>query len=387
MRESTYEPAADVIERIRRVVGEHVAKWGAEEALLAPTGEVLRRVLTTAFWAGLRENERRALRFSLALIAPSGHGLIFEQPKRLIPKEIARVAPALARTTSLGVQTVDDTEVIWGITGLFSKTCLLVDVVDPGVVVVKLVTDGPLETKNLAIFSFEEASFVGGSGQDLTALLTNMLAEDIQFPFRWWFAQAVRGLAQIMHRHGHGGIILIVPSANEDWRESLDTPIQYALKPEWDVLRQTTEYLFEATKAATAARQERGDQGSELFGARRIQALRANYEAAVELVGTLTAVDGALVIRDDLSVVGYGAKILPPQGELKVTIDRIVDGQAEVDVDLQKLGNTRHQSPARFVDKHRDTTAIVASEDGPISIMTWRQTHLRVVQRAEVLIL
>ena len=87
---------------------------------------------------------------------------------------------------------------------------------------------------------------------------------------------------------GHGGIILVVPSANDEWRRSLASPIEYLLEPPWDTLRKTVESLMDATQVA---------------------ALRANYEAALQAVGALSAVDGALVIRDDLTVVGYGAKM------------------------------------------------------------------------------
>ena len=100
------------------------------------------------------------------------------------------------------------------------------------------------------------------------------------------------------------------------------------------------------------------------------------YESYVEIgiddLAVLTQIDGAVLIRPDLSLIGFGAKLKPgEQNEdaLIYDIDPLDhdhdDGQ--VFHATESIGGMRHRSAARFVQDNPDSLAIVKSEDGIVS--------------------
>lgn len=56
---------------------------------------------------------------------------------------------------------------------------------------------------------------------------------------------------------------------------------------------------------------------------------------------------------------------------------------------IGEIGGTRHQSAARFVLDQRKSTAIVASQDGKVSLFVWDKTRRRVsvTEHAQYLLL
>jgi len=84
-------------------------------------------------------------------------------------------------------------------------------------------------------------------------------------------------LAVSMRAHGRGGLLLVVPSQTERWRESLVQPILYALTPPFSALAELT---------------REGSYGDT--DRRWIEAVRH----AVDGVAGLTAVDGATLMTD-----------------------------------------------------------------------------------------
>jgi hypothetical protein len=155
-----------------------------------------------------------------------------------------------------------------------------------------------------------------------------------------------------MRAHGHGGSLLVVPTGDDGWRESIVHPIQYSMAPSYAGLvnllgRDMTEenHLWEA-------------------------ALRK----AVDTVAGLTAVDGATVINDSYEALAFGVKIRraggnPPVEQMVIT-EPIVGDAAEV-VHPAQHGGTRHLSAAQFVYDQRDALALVASQDGRFTIFAW----------------
>jgi hypothetical protein len=89
----------------------------------------------------------------------------------------------------------------------------------------------------------------------------------------------------------------------------------------------------------------------------------------------------------DLRVMGFGAKIAvknstPP----RVCMFRPEPGSQRVVISpLEEIGGTRHQSAARFVDAHRDSVALVVSQDGHMSVLHWHNEieSVAVVRNAE----
>ena len=98
-------------------------------------------------------------------------------------------------------------------------------------------------------------------------------------------------LALSMRRHGRGGILLVVPSGTDAWRESIVHPITYAVDPAFSEL-------------------------ADLLAQRRRQAGRTNGRRrrgrAIDALAGLTAVDGATVMTDALRAAGLRRQDHPP---------------------------------------------------------------------------
>ena len=86
------------------------------------------------------------------------------------------------------------------------------------------------------------------------------------------------------------------------------------------------------------------------------------------------------MVTRGLELLGFGAKI-----EIKrafkgplVRFQAVAGEQPVVHSRLEDLGGTRHQSAARFVEMHKDTLAIVVSQDRHVSVMHWEQDRAAV---------
>ena len=158
-----------------------------------------------------------------------------------------------------------------------------------------------------------------------------------------------------MRAHGHGGILLVVPSQVDRWRDSIAQPILYSITPPFSAL-------------AELVRQE-VDQDDEF---------RRQWESAVrravDTIGGMTAVDGATVINDQYEVLAFGAKIRRHEGSAPVdkwVITEPVVGNLPIVVQPTEHGGTRHLSAAQFVYDQRDSLALVASQDGKFTVFAW----------------
>jgi DNA integrity scanning protein DisA with diadenylate cyclase activity len=172
-------------------------------------------------------------------------------------------------------------------------------------------------------------------------------------------------LAISMRAHKRGGTLLVVPAGSQSWRESLITPITYAIDPPFGEL-------------AELVREAPEEQQAELT-------------RVVELIAGLTAVDGATLISDRYELLAFGVKIGRPEGrprvERVILSEPVEDGSAEIVAALQ-LGGTRHNSAAQFTQDQRDSLAMVASQDGRFTLFAWSAREALVhAHRMEALLL
>jgi DisA bacterial checkpoint controller nucleotide-binding len=121
---------------------------------------------------------------------------------------------------------------------------------------------------------------------------------------------------------GHGGAFLLLPSDPTSCLRDILIKWPGTLGPEFD-------RLWPA----------RGHMNNELV------------EKCSDTLAALTRVDGAVVMKKDLSLHGFGATI-------KVLIDS----------ESQSEGGHRHRSAIALCERYRGTVAIVISQDGPISV-------------------
>jgi hypothetical protein len=177
-------------------------------------------------------------------------------------------------------------------------------------------------------------------------------------------------LAVSIRAHSRGGSLLVVPSASDEWLESIIRPISYAVQPAFGAL-------------SDLVRRAPGEQD--------LSSWKDAFRDAIDAIAGLTAVDGATIINDRYDLMAFGAKILRRRGspvvEQVVMTEPIVGRLAET-VHPTRLGGTRHLSAAQFVHDQRNALALVASQDGHFTVFAWSPCEETVhAHRIEALLL
>jgi hypothetical protein len=323
-----------------------------------PDAAAVEAIIDAAFWASLRREEGYRPKISLAFLPPehASHPLIFERELALNPTILTRLAPAVERPgIHLGVWRKSGELRIWGTTRMIPKFCFVLEVIEPGLLVVKY-RRGRESGKyvNVVVLKGDQVKIVderGTSLPDCPELVTALLG---------FGASAVTGdavnvlvqLAASMRAHGRGGSLLVVPQSRDDWRLSIFEHVPYSVSPAYSEL-------------AELLRQSPEEKSQQIW--------QEAFIDAVDAIAGLTAVDGAALITDQFELLAFGAKIGQrglTRVEQAVVTEPVVGDVATV-VQPLELGGTRHLSAAQFVHDQQDSIALVASQDGRFTIFAW----------------
>ncbi len=378
MTHPAYPAAREAAARIRSHLERHVPTSSPEEGrgvAVAPDTFAIEAMIEAAFWASLRREEGYIPRISLALVAPEAvqSPLRFERRLPLAAQPLTRLAPAVERPgIHLGVWRNGGEFFVWGATRNLPVSCLVLEVIAPGLLVVKHSRDEAEKFVNIAVLQGDEIKIIDEQSAhlpDCPDLLTSLLGFDTQHAS----GESVSVLIQLaisMRAHGRGGSLLVVPAKTERWRESVVQPVLYALVPPFSA-------LSELMRDRAAGTRDRG----------WVDALKR----AVDGVAGLTAVDGATVMTDQYEVLAFGVKIMRPHGSLQISgliITEPIEGARVEVVEPGQLGGTRHLSAAQFVHDQRDAVALVASQDGRFTVFAWSPCENMVhAHRIETLLL
>jgi hypothetical protein len=339
----------------------HAAARGLDAQALAPRPdpEAVEAIIAAAFWASLRREEGHVTKVSLAFVPPAeaGQPLCFARPLPLTPAALARLAPAVERPgIHLGVWRGAGGLQVWGTTRALPPLCFVLEVVEPGLLVVKQ-RRGKEASKfaNIVVLKgdrIKEVDEAGAGLPDCPGLLAALLGFATPAA-RDNSAQALVPLAVSMRAHGRGGTLLVVPTGAQAWRESIVWPAPYAVTPPF-------------TELADLMRLGEGERGGQLW--------REALTDAVEALAGLTAVDGAAVISDEYELLAFGTKIVRREGGAtveRVAVTEPVVGAAARVVHPTELGGTRHLSAAQFAQDQPGALALVASQDGRFTAFAW----------------
>jgi hypothetical protein len=361
----TYQAAATVAPIIEKHFSRHIeAAYARGEDHLAPRpdAEAIASIIDATFWASFRPEEGRFPKISLAYLPPSQarQPLIFENPLPLNAGVLTKLAPAVERPEiHLGVWRIDGELQVWGAARSIPSHCFVLEDVEPALLVVKhRRRDGFGKYANVAVLKGEQVKVIdekGTSLPDCPSLLKALLAFTSSATDAMHHSVNVLvQLAASMRAQGHGGALLVVPTGNETWKSSIAHPIIYSTTPSFTAL-------------ADLMRQEVVEDEDR-------RQWEIAIRRAVDVIGGLTAVDGATVVNDQYEVLAFGAKIRRPDGSSPVdrwvVTEPIVDNQPIV-VQPTVHGGTRHLSAAQFVNDQKDGLALVASQDGRFTIFAW----------------
>ena len=379
INKATYQAAgkiAGVVET--HMTGHLMAAQQAGETDLAtiPCARVIEKIIDIAFWASLRREEGNIIRISIAYVHPcqAGKPMMFEHKLPLSAKILTKLAPGVSRAgIHIGVWEENGELYIWGTTNKLPNYCFVLDVSEPGLLVVKhrRIT-GLGKFTNVATLRGDQVKMVDercGLLPDSPRILSSLLG--INASPLW--NDPVNILIQIavsMRAHQRGGILLVTPAGEEDWRESVIHPLQYPVFPAF-------------TGVADLVRQQESNM-SEIF-------LKNAVKREVDNLTGFTAVDGATVINDKHELLTFGAKISRARQsthiEQMLFSEPVLDGSARL-VHPSAIGGTRHLSAAQFVHDQNDSLALVASQDGYFTVFSW-SAEGRMVQahRIDILLL
>ena len=344
-----------------------------------PDAAAIESIIDAAFWASLRREEGYSPKISLAFLPQelAGDPLTFERRFPLTAPVLSRLAPAVERPgIHLGVWRDHEGSLdlrVWGTTRSIPKLCFVLEVIEPGLLVVKYRRgQGQGKYVNVAVLKGDQIKLVDEAGSglpDCPELITSML----DFGSRTLKSDSVNVLVQLsasMRAHGRGGSLLVVPQGSDVWRRSILQPVSYLVTPPFSEL-------------------------AELMRRDPIEKSQPTWQEAfidsVDAIAGLTAVDGAALINDQYELLAFGAKIGRRDDGVQidqvVVTEPVIDGVATV-VHPLELGGTRHLSAAQFVQDQRDCVALVASVDGRFTIFAWSPCeHMVHAHRVETLLM
>ncbi len=358
---------------------EEARRRGRPGPVAVPDADTIEAIIDAAFWASLRREESYVPKISLTLLPPDAarHPLLFETPLPLSPDKLVKVAPAVERAgIHLGVWRRSEGLYVWGTVRTVPAQSIVVEVAAPGLLVVKHHRgDESGKFVNVAVLEGDQIKVVderASSLPDCPPLLTSLLGFDS--PASWSKRiDSVNVLVQLavsMRAHGRGGLMLVVPSGDAGWPDSIVRPIPYAVVPSFGELAELT-------------RNTPDEKDTRLW--------QDAVNRAVEAIAGLTAVDGATVLTNAYDLLAFGAKIARRKGSPQVeqvTVTEPIEGNVALTVHPTQLGGTRHLSAAQFVHDQQRAVALVASQDGRFTVFAWSPCEGMVhAHRVETLLL
>jgi len=370
LSEPTYLAARMVAPQLEAHFMERHAEDLAAGVFLPPAA-LVEVLIDVAFWASLRQEEGHPPKISLALLPPGpvAQPLLLGKPRRLTAYNLLKLAPAVEQPgIHLGVWHDADGLYVWGTATSLPPLCLVLEVVEPGLLVAKHSrAEGFGKFINLAILRGDQLQLVDVEhtmADDYPALRPflpgNGHPTDPNEP-----DSVLVELAAAMRAHGRGGLVLMVPPHSTAWQASIVQPITYPIEPPY-------------TGIAQAQQQDAGHWQDD-------------YRRAIGIVGGFTAVDGATVITRDYHMLAFGVKVT--RAATSVPVEQLMLTEPVIGSETQYLhpaqnGGTRHLAAAQFVHDQHDALALVASQDGFFTVFAWSAARQMVhAHRIDVLLL
>lgn len=357
--ESAYKAAfyiaAEIEKQFRKKHSNNTVDGYNEQAPVPDEG-VIEKLIDTSFWASLRREEGRNTRISLAYVPHemSTDPVLFKEPLVLSPGVLTKIGPGVEQAgTHLGVWHQGDELIIWGVTMHVPDLCFVIDVSEPGLVVIKhRRINGFGKYANVAVLNGDQVKMLyeAKKTEENQGILSASLGFEIPMNLGA-YANTLILLAVAMRSHKRGGGLLIVPEAGTEWQNSIIHPVSYQLDmPFYGLARELIK--DKAERSSDVIRRE------------------------VENIARLTAIDGVTIINNRFALQAFGAKITrkaDSQSVNQVYVTEPIVGKRPAILHPAQLGGTRHLSAAQFVYDQRDAIAMIASQDDTFTMFLWSE--------------
>src|SRR5213594_1973040 len=209
----SYPAARVVAERLEERIA--VSKTAYKDGTGAPKPDArsIEEIITTAFWASLLREEGHSPRISIAFVPPeqSIRPLKFSPPVRLDATQLSRIAPAVEKPgIHIGVWSYEGDLYAWGVTRTVPMWCFILEVIRPGLLVVKFRRDDPsVKFANVAVLDGAVVKFIEQEPAAMSECVTDLdvclrITPRRNRYLRYWnrhvFSIAARPVWQVMSR-------------------------------------------------------------------------------------------------------------------------------------------------------------------------------------------
>jgi hypothetical protein len=413
-----YELAKQVSDRWEHFIG------GEYTCPPSPSKLQLRSLLEVAYLAGLEKEEGRSLRFTLCCTPQTetvqrqySEDIIdawsFAENRPFTIQEIRRLAAATDIDTSAiwiwFPQDPNEKLLIHGLLNLGSSwsnarkafayhydrlpDALLARVEAPGWITVyqgnysiASLRSGQVHSE-LTHSSFDTLGVHSLFKEGLGLIEKEIIRPKYEYPrdyyeFEWLaYVNTILAVVNSIQLSGHGGALIFSgKNCKLTQRKGNVVRIKYRLSSGSDHLRkQFVKFINQRHKFSDMiSLLEREDKPEEVptedqvkLGDKMAKETEESLAESCIFVGNLAGVDGALILRTDLSVEGFGAEILLDKVKhTKVYQVTDVLARDKVEYDSEQRG-TRHRSAVRLCATVSDLVAFIVSQDGGVSL-AWK---------------
>ncbi len=384
-----------------------------------PPPRILRHILETSYLASCAAEEGRYPQFNVVVSPKSGEHrekgigrFRFGQPRSLEVSEFRRLAPASdLRKSAIWTEFDDNAAQIVGLIDLGTTWHraklgfgyrynvpgnLIVQVDRPGRLrvyqgqyqVASLVDGNLTVTSGLEIQTFMSEAVENGLGKIVSNFHFPKIEEPRDFQNFWYIAHwnVIAAIVNSISIAGHGGMLIIVDSDVSDSARCLRLKysgkadiVQTAFIDFINRRNQVADYYEEAER-----KQEKVSR--EVFEAELLLIQAADHlTEAIRFVAQLAGCDGAIVISDELSLIGFGAEVRAEMKENIDSVEVITEHPSKYKVcDVEQFG-MRHRAAVKFASQGEGTVTLAVSQDGPISAV-WRKGQRVYVKKGVALV-
>lgn len=385
-----------------------------------PTDKELNILLDTAFHASFLTEEGRRMGFRIIYV--SSEAIIkdlksysdnrwriinFDSPRQYNVSELNRLAPAADLTRlMIGVSNSSPKDlypslIIWGLldvgenwwkyihnetaSGMALPNYFAITSMNPGElsvsaqgdVLITLKSGKLVEPKNTPIWDGPICEFLQPARDKLNQSVITELGikswhdKDVDYPHRFYNFFLERILFYVREKN-HGGTLIILPSyiSKDDTRLTDRLNIKYPCYYDsaWEVMISclvNERKYFDLRLPLWNAKLEMTQDNFQdycILSSKKDEIDEAIGDVA-QTIASMTSIDGAVILTDELKVLGFGAEVLAGSPSLK---EVKVDGfKITKRISIESFG-TRHRSAFRFCSSFEDAVIFVVSQDGGV---------------------
>jgi hypothetical protein len=354
-----YAPPRDLLEHPLAVLQKREADgW---DVSIPSVDEVL-EMIRAAFWASLARDETRAVLPRVGYFsAKSSLDYRFLAPIPLTAPELSRLAntlpprgvAAVTRDAATGRLS------IWGVARSHFDA-IVIEAIAPAVLIVRA---GHPEV----LLERERASIIDRTMRERARDLLDgveVAGENGSVRGR----NILLSIARAVARLGHGGAILVVPAGSAEWRAQIKPTSRDAAEPYGELSRRSKQFQDALVERDRLRSMKPRDTEKLRHASEWLDTVMSIQRTMIDDVALLANIDGALVIDTNLNVRSFGAKIDAPATKEIVRVVWPLRDQPERRARIDAIGGMRHQSAANFVAAMPGLSAVVISQDGPMSV-------------------